>query len=228
MRDLDFVPPWYRDLLRRRRATAVQLAALGLLVALIAGGAVRRQTQIRAAEQELAAADAALVGTRADLQKLDALRQLRDQWRRQDQVLTSTGVNVEASRLLSSLTKVVPTDTALTGINFAVADSDRTDSAQHSTNPTTAPSDVAGSTASTGGSRANRSPRARWLNVSVRGVAPGELAVANVLAGISKTPLFRHVNLTYAKDREEQDRTVREFEVTFVINLDPDAAEERE
>jgi hypothetical protein len=71
----------------------------------------------------------------------------------------------------------------------------------------------------------------RRLNVSLRGIAPGEVAVANVLAGISKQPLFRHVNLTYAKDRQDQEATVREFEVTFVINLDPDAtaaADERD
>lgn len=212
MRDVDFVPFWYRDLLRRKRSTTGYLLVLGFLVILVGGGAFRRLSEIRAAERELTATEAALGSTRGDLQKLDALRQLRDQWRRQEQVLTSTGVNMEASRLLAALTKVVPIDTVLTGINFAVAEPD------HDPAPTTAPSasnQIDQSSA--------RQPGKRRLNVSLRGIAPGEVAVANVLAGISKQPLFRHVNLTYAKDRQEQDTTVREFEVTFVINLDPDA-----
>jgi Tfp pilus assembly protein PilN len=212
MRDVDFVPPWYRDLLRRKRSTTGYLLVLAAMVILVAGGAFRRHAELRAAERELAAMDSELVSTRADLQKLDALKQLRDQWRRQEQVLTSTGVNVEATHLLAVLTKVVPSDTALTGISFAVAESDRDPA------PTTAPS-MPSQTDSTSA----RPPANRRLNVSLRGVAPGEVAVANVLAGISKQPLFRHVNLTYAKDRAEQDATVREFEVTFAINLNPDA-----
>jgi Tfp pilus assembly protein PilN len=213
MRDVDFVPPWYRDLMRRKRSTTGYLLVLASMVILVAGGAFRRHAEIRAAERGLAEGDAAIASTRADLQKLDALRQLRDQWRRQEQVVTSTGVNVEASRLLAALTKVMPPDTALTGLSFAVAEPD------HEAAPTTAPS------AST---RAERLPPrqagTRRMNVSLRGIASGEVAVASVLSGISKQPLFRHVNLTYAKDRREQDATLREFEVTFVINLDPDAA----
>jgi hypothetical protein len=222
MRDVDFVPPWYRDLLRRKRSAAGYLFVLGLLVLVTAGGALHRQEKLRAAECELAAADVEAAGTRADLQKLDALRQLRGQWRRQEQVLTSTGVNVEASRLLAVLTNVVPPDTALTRISFSVTESDP-DSAP-TASPTTAPS------AADGVAEAPpRLPAKRRLNVLLRGIAPGEVAVANVLAGISKQPLFRHVNLTYAKDRQEQEATVREFEVTFVINLDPDgAADERD
>jgi Tfp pilus assembly protein PilN len=227
VRELDFLPPWYRDLLRRRRTTIIHLSALALLVAGVAGGVLHRHTQIRAAEQELASATAELAGTRADLQKLDALRKLRDQWRRQEQVLTSTGVNVEASRLLSALAKVVPPDTALTGIAFSVAEPER--AAALAVAATTAPAGAdAGRTAMPTPAETPVSPsHPRRLNVTLRGVAPGELAVANVLAGISKTPLFKHVNLIYAKDREERDRLVREFEVTFVINLDPDGVEER-
>jgi Tfp pilus assembly protein PilN len=227
MRELDFLPPWYRDLLRRRRTTLIHLSALGLLVVGVAGGTVHRHAQIRAAEQDLASATAELAGTRADLQKLDALRHLRDQWRRQEQVLTSTGVNVEPSRLLSVLAKIVPPDTALTGIAFSVAESDRT-AASAVAVPTTAPfgGDAARTATPTPAGAAPSSSHPRRLNVTLRGVAPGELAVANVLAGISKTSLFKHVNLTYAKDREERDRLVREFEVTFVINLDPEVAEE--
>jgi len=213
VRDLDFIPPWYRDLLRRKRSATGYLLIVGLMTMLVIGGAVRRHGELRAAEAALSTTDAQLAATRGDLQKLEALRQLRDQWRRQEQVLTSTGVNVEASRLLAALSKVVPPDTALTGISFTVTESELDPA------PATAPSTVGAADTAVG-----RATPKRRLNVSLRGIAPGELAVANVLAGISKQPLFRHVNLTYAKDRQEQDATVREFEVSFVINLDPEAA----
>jgi Tfp pilus assembly protein PilN len=216
VRELNFVPPWYRDLLRRRRSTFVHVGAMGLLLAGVVAGAVQRQGQIRAAERELSLSAAELGGTRGDLRKLDALRQLRDQWRRQEEVLTSTGVNVEASRLLSVLSKVVPPDTALTDVSFAVTEPERN-------GPSAAAADAQPAATQPAAGGASR-PAARRLNVSLRGVAPGELAVANVLAGISKTPLFRHVNLTYAKDREDHQRTVREFEVTFTINLDADGS----
>jgi Tfp pilus assembly protein PilN len=221
MRDVDFVPPWYRDLLRRKRSTVGYLLVLGLLVIVTAGGGLHRQAELRAAERRLAAAELEVAATCADLEKLDALRRLRDQWRRQEQVVTSTGTNVEASRLLAALTNVVPPDTALTGISIAVAEPDR-DSA-----PAAAPATAPAASDRVPESSA-RPPAKRRLNVSLRGVAPGEVAVANVLAGISEQPLFRHVNLTYAKDRQEQDGTVREFEVTFIINLDLDGVDERD
>jgi len=214
MRDVDFLPPWYRDLLSRKRSTIAYLLVLAFMVVLVSAGSLRRRSEIRAAERGLAASDAQLESTRADLQKLDVLRQLRDQWRRQERALTSTGVNIEASRLLAALTKVIPPDTALTGITFAVAEPQRDDPT-----PTTAPAP------SNQADPASPRPSGnRRLNVSLHGIAPGEVAVANVLAGISKQPLFRHVNLTYAKDRPDQEATVREFEVTFVINLDDAAA----
>jgi Tfp pilus assembly protein PilN len=217
MREVDFVPPWYRDLIRRRRSAGGYLVLLTLLLVLVVAGALRRQSEIRAAQREMAAADAETAASRTDLEKLEALRQLRDQWRRQEQVLTSTGVNVEASRLLAALTKVVPPDAALTGISFAVAEPEREVAGAP------APAATAPSVNETAAQASEPRPERRRLNVSLRGVAPGEVAVANVLAGISKQPLFRHVNLTYAKDRQDQDATVREFEVTFVVNLDPDA-----
>ena len=175
MREVDFVPPWYRDLLRRKRATVGYLSVVAMLVILVAG-ALARQSEVRAAEQQLAATDAQLAATRSDLQRLDALRQLLDQWRRQEQVLTSTGVNVEASRLLAALTKVVPADTPLTGITFAVSEPEREAA------PATAPSSADQGTPQATGKRR--------LNVSLRGVAPGELAVANVLAGSASSRSF--------------------------------------
>lgn len=214
MSDVDFLPNWYRDLLKRRRQSLLNLAALALLVAVLATAAVFKTEQVTLEEHRVAAVQSELEGARQELQKLSALTQLRDQWRRQDSVLSSTGVNVEASRLLAALEQVVPADTALTDLTFTLED--RTAQVEPEVEGQQPAPTIAADAPGAG----------RRLKVSLRGLAPGELAVANLLSAISKTSLFTQVNLNYAKDHEEAGETVRQFEVTFVINLASEPADQ--
>ena len=233
MPDPDFLPAWYRELRRRRRWVVLQAAGLVVLVGGLALGAARVRGEARRAERELTEVHTALTSVRADRQRLDALRHLRDQWRRQDDVLASAGLNVEASRMLAAMESIVPPGTALTDLRLDVEDRTAAAAAAAAAEPDPPPTQSAPTYGEAAGARAAEpsvptTPAAaadRRLKVAVRGLAPGEVAVGNLLSGLSKVPLFRHVHLTYAKDHDDRERSVREFEVTFQMDLAPDAAE---
>jgi hypothetical protein len=43
--------------------------------------------------------------------------------------------------------------------------------------------------------------------------------LANFLAGLSNNPYFEQIAMTYARDRSDSGHTMREFEVTYVVDL---------
>jgi hypothetical protein len=59
----------------------------------------------------------------------------------------------------------------------------------------------------------------RKLKVKLVGIAPSDVEVANFLAGLTGRSFLDQVAMTYARDRVSDGRVMREFEVTFVINL---------
>ena len=233
---LDFVPDWYAELRRRRPWVAVQVAAVAVLAVGLGLNVLRVRAGVARAEQQLGDARRQISDARVAVLTLEALTQLRDQWRRQDRVLASAGLNVEASRLIAALERILPAETVLTELQFETRDREADDDAAGSSanSPTTQPATPHGD------------HKSRRLKVTLRGLAAGEVAVGQLLANIDKTPLFRQVELAYAKQREteasplstgDNDRPapaasahdenqpppLREFEITFQINLNHEA-----
>src|SRR5688572_10070183 len=108
MREIDFLPPWYAQFLKRRRSVFFQtwitmgvVLGLGLWVFL----ADRNQ---RNAEMVLDALRSQLQQTNTQLQQMDRLEGLRRQLRQQAEVLTRLGIHVEAGRLISKLAETMP------------------------------------------------------------------------------------------------------------------------
>jgi hypothetical protein len=57
------------------------------------------------------------------------------------------------------------------------------------------------------------------MKVKMIGVAPTDVDVMNFLTRLGDVPFFEQVYMTYAKDRPENGHVMREFEVTFCLNL---------
>ena len=51
------------------------------------------------------------------------------------------------------------------------------------------------------------------------GVAPSDVDLANFLTGLTGVPFFDNVAMTYSKDKAQEGHLLREFEVTFSLNL---------
>jgi len=57
------------------------------------------------------------------------------------------------------------------------------------------------------------------IKIRVQGVCPTDVDLANFMTQLSAVPFFDAVNNTYARERAENNRVMREFELTFSVNL---------
>jgi len=62
-------------------------------------------------------------------------------------------------------------------------------------------------------------PPNRQLNVRLNGVAPTDVDLANFMMRLSGVRFFENVSMSFAKDRSEGGHLMREFEITFSLNL---------
>jgi Tfp pilus assembly protein PilN len=203
MRELEFIPEWYPRLARRKRWLAIQvwigaLLAVGLVVWL-----VQSHRNIQAAQDRASVLGGELDHSRRQLRKLDDLLALQKQWGRQYEMLQVLGPHVEAARLLSTLAKLMPPEMALLEADI---DRSRPASAQF--------------VYSRGGdSSPQTSDGPARMDVHLLGVAPTDVDVANFLAKLSDQPYFQSVSMTYARDRNDNGHKMRQFEVSFSIQL---------
>ena len=63
----------------------------------------------------------------------------------------------------------------------------------------------------------------RQLHVKLTGVVPTDVELVTFLGRLAATKVFDHVKPTYAKDQASNGHVMREFEVTFDLNLNPPA-----
>jgi hypothetical protein len=66
-------------------------------------------------------------------------------------------------------------------------------------------------------------PVDRRMNVRLRGVAPTDVDLAEFLKRLNEVPYFENVAGFNAKDRSENGHMMREYEITFAINLNAPA-----
>jgi hypothetical protein len=205
MRELEFIPAWYIRLLRRRRLLFVQswlalaiAGGLGLWVFLADGNA-------RAAEAALDSLRHQVQQTESQLEQMDRLEKLRKQWRRQADVMDRMGLHVESARLISKLAEVMPKAVAITMLHLEVRESPMAlSNAARAALRETAPL-----------------PMDRRLHVQLHGVAPTDLEIVTLITELNRVPFFHQVTPSYARDRRESGHVLREFELTFEINLNP-------
>lgn len=203
MREMEFVPDWYPRLrLRQRRIflqawmTIVVICGLGLWMFLASGN-------VRLEEQSLVGIRNELAKTASDLKKLDDLLDLQKQLRHKKEIIASLGLHVETTRLLDSLNTAMPAEMSLLDLSLEV---------EERIKPVSNLVKAAG--------QKKDDLIERRLKVKMLGVAPTDVDVADFLARLSNVPFFEQVTPTYARDRSESGHLMREFEVTFSVNLD--------
>jgi hypothetical protein len=59
----------------------------------------------------------------------------------------------------------------------------------------------------------------RRVKMRMQGVAPTDSDLASFLAKLTAKPFFSAVAVTYSRPRSEDGHVMREFEVTFVLDL---------
>ena len=203
MREIEFLPPWYSQFLRRRRTVFFQTwmtigVALGLGLWMFL--AERNQKN---AESVLDTLAGQIQQTSTQLAQMERLEQLRRQLRVQAEVLTKLGIHVEAGRLISKLAEASPPSLSLLLLNIDTDEIPVQLSAAERVNL----------------KDASKPPVDRRLRVRLQGVAPTDVELAMFLTDITQSSFFERPSLTYVKNRQEGGHVLREFEVTFSINL---------
>jgi Tfp pilus assembly protein PilN len=199
MHDLEFLPDWYPQTRRRRRLVLLQ-GWLTLVVLFGLGGWVLlAERNIAVAEDSLRTLKGQLSQTDAQLAEMDKLDVMRKQLSQQNQILSRIGLNnVEACSMVHRIDAIMPRQMSLTGM--------RLENEEHV--DTSAASAVKGD-----------QPVDRRLKVTIQGVCPTDVDLANFMTQLQAEKYFDMVNLTYAREKSDSNHVMREFEITFSINL---------
>ncbi len=204
MRELEFLPPWYHVLRRRKRRLRLQTS---LTLAVFSGFCLwnfQAARNVRNAEAALNSLRSQALQTENELGRLAYLEQLRVQWRQQDQIIARLGVSVESSRLIGTLESLMPPSMALLDFQIDTREQAR---------PTEGLARVRASQAD------STIPIDRTLVVRMHGVAPTDNDLASFHARLSEVPFFNNVAMTYARPRISKDYVMREFEITLSLNI---------
>jgi Tfp pilus assembly protein PilN len=206
MRELEFLPEWYPQSRRRKRLVKLQgymtlLLAAGLGVWLVL---VHRNTQSAAAT--LAGLQRQISQTHQELRQLKEQVELKNQLMIQRQIVDRLGLPVEMSRLLHAVDQQLPESVSLTNISLTTREQLR-----------------AANTLTAAQLTARGDSIDRRVLVRIDAVAPTDDEVANFLSALTHVPVFQDVAMNYSRDRSDRGRTLRDFEITFSVNLSQSA-----
>jgi Tfp pilus assembly protein PilN len=204
MRELEFLPTWYPQLRSRRKMVAIQLWAtmvVGLClmawIALTNRTVVHKQFQSRTLDRQL-------LQSRSDLKQLDEMLAEEKTLQAEQQIMSRVGMHVEVSRLFAKLDQIMPKEMSLTQANFDT---------QEQVKDTDPKPGVKGAAAE------KTHLVTRKLVVHLTGVTPSDADWATVLAKLGGIPFFQDVQLENAHDKSQSGHLLREFEVSFVVDL---------
>jgi Tfp pilus assembly protein PilN len=208
MREIDFLPPWYPQHRRHRQIVILESWVLAVLVVGFGVWVTLSRRNVRAAEATVARLQDRLAHTQTEQKSLDEQLTLKKELETRQRLIASLGFPVEMTRILKTIEGVMPNEMSLLDINCDTVEQVR------EVRPLTAPTAVRG-----GSQQPREKYMDRRLNVRLVGVAPNDLDLARFLAGLSTVPVFEQVALTYARDKLDGKHVLREFEVTFSIDL---------
>lgn len=199
MREVEFLPDWYPQQQSRRRQVVWQGWLAAACVAAMAAWTLGTHAEIRGARQALGVLDQQQAATDLELGELQRQTHLLEQLRKRQAAAEKLGAIVETSRLLAELESVMPAAMALT--EFTVDLDER--------------QPVVQTTADAGRGAGLQ----RQLRVRVEGVVPNDLEIARFMDALQQRRLFQQVALSFARDRQSDGHLMREFEVTFALDV---------
>lgn len=200
MREIEFLPSWYPRLAQRKRYLRLQAFACLLVVMGLGLWLILAQYNVRVARGTLNMVDQQLQQSRSDLKTLDEQLALRNQLGVQQQIMARLGLPVEVSRMISQLDVIMPREMSLLDLNVETEELVRQAQGNESKNNGDRPID-------------------RRLRIKLLAVAPTDLDLANFLAGLNNVPFFEQASMTFSRDKIDSGHLMREFEVTFCMNL---------
>ena len=204
MRELEFLPDWYPRLRRQRRRVLLQTWVALLVVAGLALWLTLARRNASRADVALRAFEAQVLQTETERRQLDEQLRMKAQLEQREEVVASLGFPVEMSRLLRTLDVIMPREMSLKDVTCTTIEQ---------------PLVYDGPAAAQARAPQDKPAVDRRLKVSLVGVAPNDLDLANFLTGLTNYPFFEQIQLLKADGVIDAGHTMREFEVTFSMSL---------
>jgi hypothetical protein len=182
----------------------LQAWVTGLLLVGMVTWSILAARNVRHAQAGLTRVGGLIAQSELELTQLRQQLELKQQLEFQKQIVARLGLPVEASRLIGTLGALMPKEMSLLELTFDTEESVRA---------------ANGGAAKQPGTKDGNSDLDRRLKVRMLAVAPSDVDLANFLAGLTNTPFFEQVSMTFARDKSQDGHLMREFEVTFGMNL---------
>jgi len=204
MRELEFLPTWYPQMHRRRRMVRLQSylmlavgGGLGLWLFLV-------HNNIRGAQAYEADLGAELKVAITNCDSIDLRKKDLEDLSSRERMFAKLGIHVDMARLIRALDQAMPKDVALTGIEIDGEQSLAPQNAVQSRLVSPAESDA---------------PVEHLLRVKVQGLAPTDVDVGNLMSELGTMKFIDQVAITHSWEKPDKGHLLREFELTFVIDL---------
>jgi Tfp pilus assembly protein PilN len=200
MRELEFLPAWYPQTRQRRRLIVLQGWLILTLVAGMGTYLAMNDRNLRADVASRATLQAQLDQTNAQLAEMDKLDSMRRQLRRQEKIVSKLGFYVYACKAIDTLDSLMPKQMSLTGVQLENEEKVDTSAVQQAKGTADAPVD-------------------RRLKIRMQGVCPTDVDLSVFLNQLAAVPFFEQVNVSYAREKSQNNHVMREFEVSFALSL---------
>lgn len=203
MRELEFLPDWYPQLRKRKRSVALQTWITVMLIGGLCLWGWLSGRNIRTASASIVELRGEMSQTDIELHRLDEALAQKKELEAKNQIISKLGSHVESTRILAAVESAMPDEMALVNLTTEVKET-----ARHM--PGLAADRAA---------KNNIPTMDRHLEVTVLAVAPTDMTLAKFMRNLSDTRLFDHINMSFAQERVESNRVMRQFGVTFGVDL---------
>lgn len=203
MRELEFLPSWYRQTRRRKRIVAIEGWTFFTLIVCLGSWLFITEQRIGSREVTLGALQHNVDQIHTEKKMLDEQINLRQQLQTREELIASLGYPVEMTRLLHTLESVMPREMTIIDLDCSTKEQVK----QVTSVAAVKPADKQRQTE-------------RRLEVRLQGVTPSDVDLANFVGALTKMSFFQQVNVGYARDKIDAGHVLREFEVTFSLDLD--------
>ena len=200
MRELDFMPEWYPRFRRKRHFALVQAWASAAIMLVLVVGSFGTLRAIHKRQAELGAVERDLAQTQLELQQLEKKIALRDQLEKRKRVMLSVGRHIETARLLALIDTAKPKEMGLSELKIDVTE--------------LAKADGVGSLLST-----RKQTLTRRLTMTLKGVTPTDMDVANLLVALNRYPFIENASLVGSENKSQSGKSMRAFEVGAQVDL---------
>ncbi|HMB95135.1 MAG TPA: hypothetical protein VKK61_03770 [Tepidisphaeraceae bacterium] len=201
MRELEFLPSWYHQARRCKRLVVLEIWLLVIIALGLGTWTFLARGNVRGKQQMVTTRQGQLDQTHTEERMLAEQLGLRQELQDREQIIASLGFPVDMTRLLQTLDQVMPKEMSMTDFNCSIEE-------------TLKPLGPAVAAATP-----QQPEFDRRLKVKLVAVAPSDVDLANFLAGLTEVPFLDQVGVTYSHYKSDNGHILREFEVTFSMDM---------